>query len=286
MTRWGKPTKNKRRTNPRYRLDEFISKETGVETGRLMANLLLDKYYEAEGNQSVSGLKSWIEANREELARWLHEYIEDQASYDKRFTHDDPAHSLESIIDYAISIASNSTNWTDEEDAGAPPMAENKTRQPTTKTLMEGFKNFLNEMERETRYTDEGIGISYPKYETIGPDARAAMQDRGIDMEGQGVRLEGDGSSDIVTILEDGKISLYFKGQAIGTTHAGQREAYMPTFAFHRAAMRRGGIPKEVRAGLAAKLRAYQDDMPLAMELADKLEQGWPMNSSFAVESF
>ena len=151
--------------------------------------------------------------------------------------------------------------------------------------LFEGFNRFLNEMERETRYTDEGIGVSYPKYETIGKDARAAMQDRGIDMEEHGVRLEGDGSSDIVTILEDGKISLYFKGQAIATSHDGQRESYLPTFRFHRAAMR-GTVPKEVRAGLAAKLRAYQDDMPLAMELADKLEQGWPMNSAFAVESF
>ena len=148
MTRWGKPTKNKRRTNPRYRLDEFISMETGADSGRVIADLLLDKYYEAEGNQSVSGLKSWIEANREELARWLHGYIEDQASYDSRFSHDDPAHSLESIIDGAISIASKSTNWTDEGDAGAPPMAENKTKQPTTKTLMEGFKRFLNEDEK------------------------------------------------------------------------------------------------------------------------------------------
>ena len=171
-----------------------------------------------------------------------------------------------------------------QEEIGTPNTL-NESKQPTTKTLMESFNRFLNEMERETRYTDEGIGISYPKYETIGKDARAAMQDRGIDMEGQGVRLEGDGSSDIVTILEDGKISLYFKGQAIGTSHDGQREAYMPTFAFHRAAMR-GTVPKEVRAGLAAKLRRYQEDMPLAMELADKLEQGWPMNSAFAVESF
>lgn len=155
--------------------------------------------------------------------------------------------------------------------------------------LFEGFNRFLNEVEYDTKYTSDGIGVKSAKEDSIGTSAKAALQHAGLSLSDRNTAVDGDGSSDIVTILQDGKISLYFKGQHIGTTHDGQEEAYFPTVNFHRASKKHPAgsvLDRKVAEALAQKLRRYQDDMPIAMELADVLEQGWPGRGIFTVESF
>jgi hypothetical protein len=152
--------------------------------------------------------------------------------------------------------------------------------------LFEGFRRFsLNEVQYDTKYTSDGVGVKSAREDSIGASGKAALQHAGLSLSDSHTSPAGDGSSDIVTILQDGKISLYFKGQHIGTTHDGQEEAYWPTHALHKAG-KSSMVNKKIAAGLAQKLRRYQDDMPIAMELADVLEQGWAGMMILAIDSF
>ncbi len=140
MTRWGKPTKNTRRGNPRYRLDELGANPPpleGNENDRAMSlagEFLQMAKAEHEHSQRMGG-----EGNPA-LIPVIDRLV------DMRRGHVLLPEDLLAFIDSPeVEESGLQADFRAKAGIFAAPQRMNESKQPTTKTLMEGFNRFLNE---------------------------------------------------------------------------------------------------------------------------------------------
>ena len=167
MTRWGKPTKNKRRTNPKYRLDELGANPPpleGNENDRAMSlagEFLQMAKAELDHSQGMGG-----EGNPA-LIPVIDRLV------DMRRGHVLLPEDLLAFID-SPEVEESGLQADFRAKAGIFAKAQlpgiRESKQPTTKTLMEGFKSFLNEEERFGTYRTrkDSTGRTWRHLEDLG----------------------------------------------------------------------------------------------------------------------
>ena len=159
MTRWGKPIKNTRRRNAKYRLDENLPLETlfspgnakemdfgtmmtmpelkGLAQGEDMRYHTIEK---SSGGERVASVYAKYEGKVYELAS-------SQPLEQTKLIEDDLIANGFSGGANPVTSRSSGAFYGEPSDKVKFPYSHsmNESKQPTTKTLMEGFKRFLNE---------------------------------------------------------------------------------------------------------------------------------------------